>query len=496
MNLSRIGLIALGLIPLSHSAFAESEPLLDQVRTVAGAPSPELAPAPEAKNDFRHRFFYESWAAGLRTAPGPWPPFDAPASDPQIRPLQKWLLANANQLETWPPRFADEKQGERAIGEWQSLERQFAARDPLFLSVPTGVIVRATFWMFGHNIDEGNAGEKGLRFLSEAAKRFPDSAVPPLLRGLLNLRFGGKSLPDAAAAFGEALKKPDADTVAVYLHAGLANRYLLTCQPNRAVLEYATALRSCADCLGREVMQGLGGGLRLLFSHPVAAPDKALVGTERGRLTSPLLGFSFEPPPKWLASEGAGGAYDPTRSVQSVNIPAAPTANGLEHALSVFAWVNPGPTQNPTVDQFIEGFGKNSEMVSFRKIAAPVSHPMLADWYAFDSRSPVGNGDTISGFIVRSKLWQPQRWSKTDHEQAAKAETTPCPNGPGAGGWTDQPDKTNLYYRPQVARLDAPLEVVFIYSGSRGTHAYAESSLRSMMSSLIVDNRAGSALLP
>ena len=132
--------------------------------------------------------------------------------------------------------------------------------------------------------------------------------------------------------------------------------------------------------LNGEVKQGIGGSLAKLFSHSASIAEKALVGAEKGLVISLLLGFSFRAPSRWLASEGVGGDYDPARTIQMVDISAAPTPNGLEHSLSVFAWLNPSTANAPTVDQFIEKFRNNPEMISFREIPPLAPNSKLATW--------------------------------------------------------------------------------------------------------------------
>jgi hypothetical protein len=452
-----------------------------------GADKPQKVP-------FRQRTFFAPLSSGVNTAPNPWPQLDVQPSDPELKKLLSWLRNHEYELSTWPPRFKSEAGGIAIIEEWEALQEKYAPNEEIFLKNLDGVLIYSTFLFYGHNIDEPDAGNNGLNFLGKATKRFSKSAYPLMLGGLLNLQFGGESIPLARDLLLSALAKNESDSINAYCLAGLASYHNFACQPNRGVIDYAKSVEICPNCLNAGQKYGLKYTLGSHFSSSAESPWSPLVQARNKTVSAPLLGISFVPPSGWIDSDGSAGEYDPKQALQNVDIPAAKLPNGLIHSLTLFAWTK--PKAGSAIDSFLLKFRSNPEMVVMKEIPPMVRQGAITKWYYFESRRPVGDSDVIAGFVARSKYFDPRLWTMADHKRATSHEKVACTNSPGEGGWTEKRDVTGLYHQDSPrARLFTPIETVFIYNASKGTLDYAQKAFEAIMTSLTIDNRAGSQLI-
>jgi hypothetical protein len=231
------------------------------------------------------------------------------------------------------------------------------------------------------------------------------------------------------------------------------------------------------------------------FSRSANTESKPLIAAKNGLVAAPFLGLSFTPPAGWLESEGTGGAYDPKQPIQSAEIPAARLPNGLVHGLSLYAWVGAKAGSKPSVEDFIAKFQHSDEMIEMKEIRLPIANAGIAKIYSFESRMPVGTGDQIAGFVVRSKLFSPERWKIAEHTLAL-AKEKPCGATPEGSAWGRTRGNTGLYQLSSTnPRVNAPVELVLIYSASKKSLGYAEKSLNVMLSTMSFDTHSGSEAL-
>lgn len=453
-----------------------------------------LAASAEESVSIKGRPFYQMWSKGMRTFPNPWPRLDFKllSKDKSLLRLQAWLLGRESTMSNWPPRFRNETEAIAAIREWRKWRTELKAQEQNFSGDMDALTLISTFYLFGHNVDEANAAEDGLRVLELGRKKFLRSRQLDMLQGLFHLRLGGPSISKTVSYLewsSQPKEKADPAIKSLCL-AGLANIYLLTCHTHFSVLTYSFAHLACPKCLEPLKEGGWPQFLKSRFAHDPLKPSEPLAWTENNTVLSPLLGLSFTPGPNWLKGSPQGGTYDPTRPAQTFDVEANALPNGLVHSLTIVAWVDPAKKRKPTLDEFLDGFGKNPKMVAMKKIAPLVSHPFIQDWLSFETKDAVGNSDRIAGYILKTQLIKPRPFTVEEHMDLSKTEVScmdqlKSPKGGGA-----------FYHQNERSRLGAPVQMLLIYNGSKGTLDKARESLQSIVRSLKIDPRAGTEALP
>jgi len=405
------------------------------------------------------------------TALSPWPSLDVKTSSPAFEQVRLWLVAHQHQLATWPPRFATEAEAEVTILEWQRLRPGAEALDRDAASDLEDTVVLGTFWFFGHNVDEPDAGPRAGSLFERAAQRHPVSALPHALLGLLQLHAspGFSPVPELERALE--LSPPDD------LHGLLELAWGTACMhSNRnhgTVAHYSSALTLDPE-LGTPYSSLLAlASVRFDPKLDIERDQQAIFRFENQTFGSTFFGFALDLPPGWSVDKAS--PYEPGHPV--VAWLDAPPLEGsdLVHGLGLLAnFVLPGGHPMDMVRD-LETKGAVS-----RKIQPIVAHPKLSRWLEVETTEPIGTkGDVFRMLYVEADV-TPVPWSLTEHLKAAEREPAcgPSPEGPGV-------------IRPNPERGNAPVHLAIMYNASAGTISVARTRFREILKSLRLESHAG-----
>ena len=423
----------------------------------------------------------------LPTGKQPWIDLRSLKLDNQgdAKKLQLWLLDREKELATWPPRYRSESEITRLIEEWQE-KKSFVVNNEaaLLISPESGALV-ATFWSYGHHLDEPKAADSAYAVLDQLQKKFPDSPLPPLLRGMLLNETGGKN---ASQFLAEAKGKTSDKGLLGMAELTLAARCMVSHRPHRAVMALTNSIDECESCWrGYEYMMQLIPGF---FLRPpnigvekpyilARANDAIVVGSH-------LFGFYLQLPLSW--NEPSMSAYEPSKpiSIVSLKAPALPDS-GLIHGLSVFSAIPTKESTASALPEIVEQLAKQDSVQSFSTIEPLAQNQYLKKWYRIDTRMTVGKNDHIT-IIAASGLIAPIKWTRSEHAKLSDNEPLCEPDIIQK----TEPDKVNYWHLPGAARIDAPVEITVLYHGSRNTYKQSAEQLKKIISKIQINERSGS----
>ena len=441
------------------------------------------------------RGFYKSVSRDIRGAANPWPDIEElRVEGDDALALKAWLLTYRGVLASYPPNYESDAHITDVINAWQRMRpavERLAASEP---SLNVGALV-ATFWFYGHHIDEPDAPDRAYAIVGDLAGRFPDAALPSLLHGLLLTDSGGDGAATALVRAKKSAKKP---RFAAYADMGLTTRCIMSGKRHEAAVALASALQICAQCLAPygELLSAQAYSYEADASQADEEPYGVANIEGAYWLLSPTLGYAFAIPENW--EPGKHTAYSPERgTVLYVNRAPLPDS-GLIHGIIIMARAiqDDEEVAPDLVKKLLATMAQQAEIKAIEPLH---NNPLLNAWHRVDTQSPVGVDDTIS-VIVAGGVIMPKAWSLAEHQKRAAPfaacdgdhwqKETPAAAEGGAEATTDEGSDMQFFRAP--ARYGAPVELIITYNGSKKTYAEAERAFKAFLDNFEIEEHAGS----
>jgi hypothetical protein len=430
------------------------------------------------------RNFYSTKVRGIKTYDLPWINLESlaiPDQEEELVDLKQWLLEFKFNLSAWPPRYSNEKEIISLIKGWQKQKKKIEKLQPVLMATPEAAMLAATFWMYGHNLDEPMAAERAGTMLDELRQKFPQSPLPPMAQGMLLNMTGGAGVESLLT---EARGKTQAPELLSLIDLALVSRCALSHKPHKTVMAFKSAYNVCKFCVEQyaylvdQPMQIIGSRADRGVEQPYfmdTSGDKTVVGSK-------LYGFQASLSKEWKPEKYT--QFSPKENPAGyTSFEAEPLPDsGLIHGLMFFSVVlGEKPAKEP--QKFLGIFGDKSRNVQVSTINPLVKNPYLTHWYRLDTAQAVGKDDTIT-MIVASGIIHPKTWKASEHAELAKTESA-CE--------LDLDPKGFAFYRA-LARITAPVEFTISYSASKGSYKEAERKMKDIVSTLKIEDHALSEL--
>jgi len=431
------------------------------------------------------RGFYQEQFRKITTTYGPWVDLKSLKIDKQDREisgLRDWLIENSKAMATWPPRYQGERGAIQLIESWQARKPIMDKLGSRFLDTPDLGALSVTYWLYGHNLDEPDAANQAYALLDQLQNKFPDSSLPYMLRGMLLSRTGG---PNAQEALEAARTRTTNAALLGLIDLTLSTRCRITGQIHQSVLALNRAMDECPACvrqysdMPRLMQTSLGGSTRIKMEKPyylMRADDGIIAGSH-------FFGFRTRLPGEWKPDGLV--PFDPEKkpvSIFMLNAPSLAESKLVHGVVFVSSVVN--DQHDLTTGFFMQTFSKASIGASATKIQPLIDNPYLTHWYRIDTRSKVGDNDTITMIAALGTI-RPKTWSLSDHVRLAKLEQR-CES---------PANRPQLGFAHMTMRIDAPIEFAIAYNASNGTYRQAEQSMKVILGSLEIEDHTASEVV-
>ncbi|MBN2341458.1 MAG: hypothetical protein JXX29_11575 [Deltaproteobacteria bacterium] len=348
-------------------------------------------------------------------APAPWPELSSLVSDSSLHPLQKWLEQKQvpASLSLGQPYTRD---AAAYVNQWHSFAPTVIAQsNNTQLSMNT-VLLFATFWLRGLQIDADTAAKQMSQLLMNAKTADPTHPLPFALEALFSLRHPEHT--DANESFEHALSMEPSDKLKQLLQLGFGLLCFERGNIHQSILHYqqATDIQPVQK-------------LYLPHLRAAKAPFTVSANTMRSpgqlfaqlgnRFSSLPLGFQFEVPAGWrIASSSAFTDTNQEAVIQLTQNQS--TENG---------GTPPPPTIKIIIEQ-IDALDQASNYlpipgadISVVRLPLPVPHPYFTKWFQFNARQQTTDrrNTRATTFAAVAEV-APSPWQLADHQAAAQTE--------------------------------------------------------------------------
>lgn len=443
-------------------------------------------PASAEEPILKGRPFYDEALRGVTMAEPPWLDIAAlalPPGNDEIAALREWLLAQQSSIGKWPPRYRDDAEAIQLIQKWRRQRVSVEKLETALLATPETGALAVTFWTYGHNLDEPDAGKRAFKLLDDMQQLFPASALPTLLRGMLLHRTSGDK---AIRYLTEAKEKTQDRTLLGLTNFTIAWHCYFTHKLHQSAVAFSQAAEQCPACVKRlkeatrSMSKASGKDPTVENKNPyylLKENDSIIPGSR-------FYGFQAKLPNDWTPNRYLPYSPDKPVSMFDFNAPPLPDS-GLIHAVSFFSTVLDG---NATGESrvVLDMIAKNGPDAMISKIKPLADNSRFTQWYRIDTRKPVGKDDTIT-MIMAVGVIRPTAWTLSDHVRLAKSEGECELN---KSGLKDGPN-----YLRAMTRVRAPIEFTVLYHASKGSYADAERRLKSILATLEMEDHAYSEVL-
>jgi hypothetical protein len=419
---------------------------------------------------YKHR---EKVGAGWSMLPGPWVDVESIGIAPENKEaveLRDWLRYYRTYLEAWPPRYSDDEEAVYLIEAWQGMRPRVEQWQASLKESPELAALAVTFWAYGHNLEERDASDRAFELLDELRVKFGTHPLPPMMKGMLLSRTGGKG---AYSILGEARTRTKDKRLRGLIEMTIAQQCMFSFRLHRSLHALSEAIDACPACVLRykqlafTVVDRSGSDPGSKLENPY------FLKQEEARQIAGSHFYGFEAALLYDWSVDRHGSYDPQNPMGAILFNAAPLSDsGLVHGVMFFTAVVDESVKRPSA--FLKLFSGPEHAVTVTGIKPLVKNPQLTDWYRLDTRDRVGRGDMIT-MVAASGILRPKHWTIPDHRRLARDEG-PC----------ELPDlkSAELHILTQKSRVRAPVEFTVNYSASRNSYAEAERKMKEIVSAL------------